>query len=253
MRNRFTKVCYAVAAAAAVTTTLGLTAAGAASASTAKHTVKPSATSSCGGTCFNLYNKEYGPHQIQYVWRGGLNSGVGSKITLGQASNSNAGEDFVANVIGPVTVLCDNWPAPGSLSPNSYACLNYSFPHYVFQVVEADYQPYGVPTNLCAGVASPSPYSGEPVTLRNCGGPRAEWVADTYNFTVYFNPPFPPSGPYVPWINAADAPSSNPQVLTTSYSRRTPHHPLVVSREKIFSGGTVSDTQEWGVWFGVAP
>jgi hypothetical protein len=251
MRNRFTRVCYALAAVVAVTTTLGLSAVSAANASASMHTIRPNATPPCGPFCVNLYSQEFGPHMIQSV--NPAVSKVGARIVLDQASNSNQGEDFVADVDGPVTVLCDNWPAPGSLSPNSYACLNYATPADVFEVLEADYQPYGAPTNLCVGVASKVPYSYERVTLQSCGSPRAMWIADTDNFTFYFNPPFPPSGPYVPWINAADTPSSHPQVLTVGYSHKAPHRPLEVQREKIFSSGTVYDSQQWGVFFGVAP
>src|SRR6202046_4661299 len=191
MRYRFTRVCYALAATAAVTTTLGLSAVGAASASASTHAVKPAATPSCGPGCVNLYSKEFGPHQVQGVYRGSVTSGRGSKLVLSQASNSQPGEDFTANVIGPVSVLCGNWPAPGSLSPNSYACLNYRFPLGVFQVLEANYQPYGSPTSLCAGVSSSVPFSGESVTLQSCGSPNTEWVAGTNTFAVYFHPPFP--------------------------------------------------------------
>jgi hypothetical protein len=253
MHNRFTRVCYALAAAAAVTTTLGLTAASAASASTAsQHSVKPNATSSCGSSCFNLYNEEFGPNLIQAVWQGGLGTGVGRKMYLAQASNSNMSEDFTAQIIAPVTVMCDNWPAPGSLAPNSYACLNYAFPFYVFDVVQAQYQPLGSPTNFCAGVGT-LPTQGEAVTLRRCGGPREEWIADTYNFATYVNSPVPTAGPYVPWINAADTPESGAMVLTEAYSSKNPHHVLQVQRERIYSGGTVSDSQEWGAWTGTAP
>lgn len=252
MRNRFTRVCYALAAVAAVTTTLGLSAATAASASTSVHTsIKPNATPPCGPGCVNLYSELFGPSQLQAV--NPASSKVGASLVLDQASNNNKGEDFVARSVGLVTVMCDNWPAPGSLSPNSYACLNYAFPYYVYHVVEADYQPFGAPTNLCVGVASSVPYAYERVTLQSCGSPKALWVADTDNFAFYFNPPFPPSGPYVPWINAADTPSSNPEVLSVGYSSKTPHHPLEVQRENIYSSGTVADNQEWGLFFGVAP
>jgi hypothetical protein len=251
MRNRFSRVCYALAAVVAVTTTLGISAAGAASASSSTHTIKPNATPPCGPGCVNLYNKEFGRNMIQAV--NPAVTKVGARIVLDQASNSNPGEDFVANVIAPVTVLCDNWPAPGSLSPNSYACLKYAFPPFVFQVVESDYQPFGTPTNLCVGVGAGA-VPGQAVTLQSCGFPRSEWVADTDNFAFYFNPPtFPPSGPYIPWVNAADTPSSNPLVLTTSYSPKTPRHPLVVQRLNRFSNGTVADNQMWGLFFGVAP
>ena len=53
MRNRITRACSVLAAGVAVTTMLGLTAAGAASASTSK--VKPDATPPCGNNCLNPY------------------------------------------------------------------------------------------------------------------------------------------------------------------------------------------------------
>ncbi len=253
MRYRFTRVCYALAATAAVTTTLGLSAVGAASASASTHTVKPAATPSCGAGCANLYTEEFGPHQVQGVYRGSVTSGRGSRIVLSQASNSQPGEDFTVQVVAPVSVLCATWPAPGSLSPTSYACLNYRFPLGVFQVLEGNYQPYGSPTSLCAGVASSVPFSGESVTLQSCGSPNTEWVVDTNNFAFFFSPPFPPSGPYAPLVNAGDTPSSGPQVLTVRTTHRSPRHPLVTERLNRFSDGTVSDSQQWGVFFGTAP
>jgi hypothetical protein len=268
MPNRFTKVCYALAATAAVTT-LGLSAAGAASASVPAHRVRPNATPSCGVSCINLYNEEYGPSLIQEVWKGFPR--VGAKFVLAQASNSNPAEDFTYDVIGTVEQLCDAYPAPSSLSPTSYACLNYDSDDYY--VLEADFAPLGYPTGQCAGVALTDGAVAQytPVTLQTCGTSNAMWIADTDNFAEYCNPPLPPAGPYVPWINAADTPSSHPEVLTygaeyygsadrthgsADLSNGPRYHSrdiLMVAREKIFSDGTVFDSQEWGVWFGIAP
>ncbi len=241
MRNRFTRACYAVAAVVAVTTTLGLSAAGAADASTTH--VKPNATPSCGGGCFNLYNLKYTPDFVQTSIGG--RSNVGNMIGLTQASNASPGQDFVANEVGLVTVMCANWPAPGSLSPNSYACLNYAFPYYLFGVFEANYSPLGAPTDLCAGLAKPA-YAWEEVTLQRCGSLQTEWVPDTNNFASYFMGVLN----VVPWINASDTPSSHPLVLTAT---RTRHHPLAVSPEGRYSDGTVIDTQQFGIIPGILP
>jgi hypothetical protein len=242
MRHRFTRVCYALAAASAVTATLGLSAMSAASASThavKPHAVKPNATPSCGFSCFNLFSEKYGFAQVQKSYK--ARSTAGNPLILAQASNSGPGEDFVANDVGSVTTMCANYPDPGSLSPNSDACLNYAAPAGLFQVIEGNYSPLGAPTNLCAGLAADA-FTGEHVTLQKCGDPRTEWIADTDNFTLYFF-----GTGLVPWINASDTPSSHPEVLTVVQSGKTPKFPLVVQQEQRFSSGTVIDAQEWGV------
>jgi hypothetical protein len=241
MRNRFTRACYAVAAVVAVTTTLGLSAAGAADASTTH--VRPNATPSCGDSCINLFSVKFGPDWVQTSIGGSSN--VGNIVGLTQASNNASSQDFVGYEVGLVTVMCDNWPAPGSLSPNSYACLNYAFPYYLFGVFEANYSPLGSPTNVCAGLAK-APYTNERVTLQTCGKLTTEWVPDTNNFSAYFL-----GGFTVPWINAADTPSSHPQVLTATSWK---HHQEIVRPESLYSNGpTVIDTQQWGIIPGILP
>jgi hypothetical protein len=101
MRHRFTRVCYALAASVAVTTTFGVSVS-AASAST--HTVKPNATPSCGDTCANLFSERFGFSLVQDSnharWT------IGNPLVLKQASNTNVGEDFTVTDIGPVSTLC---------------------------------------------------------------------------------------------------------------------------------------------------
>src|SRR6266702_8225266 len=64
MRNRFTRGLCVVAASAAIASSLGLAAAGAASASPGPHVTK-NATTVCGGLCFDLSSALLGPHYIQ--------------------------------------------------------------------------------------------------------------------------------------------------------------------------------------------
>jgi hypothetical protein len=241
MRHRFTRVCYALAAVVAVTTTLGLSVESAASAST--HTVKPNATPSCGATCANLFSERFGFSLVQTSFHN--RTAIGTRLVLQQGSNSNTGQDFTVTDIGSVTTLCADWPDPGSFSPTSYACLNYGLLGG-FDVFEGNYSPAGEPTNVCAGLAT-NAHSNEAVTLQTCGQPRTEWIADVNNSTMSFFFGFF----LTPWINSSDLPSSHPQVLSVSTRDRSPKHPLTVKPEQQFSDGTVNDGQEWGVIPGV--
>jgi hypothetical protein len=240
MRHSFTRVCYALAAVVAVTTTLGLSAASAASAST--HTVKPNATPSCGDTCSNLFSERFG---FSLVMTSLHKSGaIGNRLVLQQGSNSNVGQDFVITDNGPVSTFCADWPDPGSLNPLSYACVTYGDVGSGFDILEANYSPAGTPTDVCAGLAT-NAHANENVTLQTCGQPRTEWIIDANNFTDDFF-----GFTVTPWINASDFPSSHPEVLSTSTRGATPHHLLKVKPEHIFSDGTVNDGQEFGDFVG---
>jgi hypothetical protein len=241
MRHRFTTVCNALAAVVAVTTTLGLSAVSAASAST--HTTKPNATPSCGAACASLFSERFGFSLVQTSLH--QRGTIGNRLVLQQGSNTNVGQDFAVTDIGPVSTLCADWPDPGSFSPTSYACLNYGQPLSGFDVFEANYSPAGLPTDVCAGLAT-NAFPGEAVTLQTCGQPRTEWIADVNNSTMLFFFGFF----LTPWINSTDLPSSHPEVLSVSTRARAPHHPLTVKPEQQFSDGTVNDGQEWGTIFG---
>ena len=98
MRNRFTRACYALAAGVAVTTTLGLTAAGAASASTTH--IKPNATPPCGPFCINPYTAKYGPGYVLQNFR--AINGVGNPLKLQFANNNAPGQDWTIFFQGSV-------------------------------------------------------------------------------------------------------------------------------------------------------
>jgi hypothetical protein len=243
MRHRFIRVCYALAASTAVTTTLGLSVVSTASAST--HIVKPHATPSCGATCASMFSERFGFSLVMTSLH--KRSAIGNRLVLAQSSNSNVGQDFVVNDIGAVSDLCGA-ESVGGLDPASYACLNYGTVGSGFDVFEANYTPAGVPTDVCAGLAT-NAHTGEAVTLQTCGTPRSEWIADVNNLTEDFFFGFF----LTPWINASDFPSSHPEVLSVSTRGAVPHHPLRVKPESFFSDGTVNDGQEWGTMTGVLP
>ena len=107
MRNRFTEGFSVLAASAAITMTLGLSAAGAASAAT--HQVKPhgksNATLVCSFRCFDLSSLVTGPNKIQNV------HGGGSSINLRDSGVLRTNEDFTSEL--PITTVGDT-STPGT-------------------------------------------------------------------------------------------------------------------------------------------
>lgn len=225
MHNRVRRALYGLAAGVAVTTALGLTAAGTASAAT--HTVKPNATWSCGGTCINPYTQAYGPFFV-------LNSNnarwvVGNKLDLFDATNTNPGEDWTIDLQGSVWRMYYF----GLVSAN--LALHYGH----MPAFELEFTPLGVESGLCQGTAAAAT-NGEKVSLQWCGNDsRTIWVLD-------FRDASPTPGVFVPVIAGSDTNFSDPQVLTTSGSPYLASQPqLMTYRLQTYATGSVFDTQEW--------
>jgi len=225
MRNRVRRALYGLAAGVAVTTALGLTAAGTASAAT--HHVKPNATWSCGVTCINPYTQAYGPFFV-------LNSNnarwvVGNKLDLFDASNYNPGEDWTIDLQGSVRHLYNL----GLVSAN----LRLHYGH--MPAFELEFTPLGVESGLCQGTAGTA-VSGEKVSLQWCGNDsRTIWVLDFRDAPIV-------SGIYVPVIAGSDTNFSDPQVLTASGSPYLASQPqLETYRLETFATGSVNVNQMW--------
>ena len=159
MRNRVRRALYGLAAGVAVTTALGLTAAGTASAAT--HHVRPNATWSCGDTCINPYTQAYGPFFV-------LNSNnsrwiVGNKLDLFDASNYNPGEDWTIDLQGSVRRLYHL----GLVSAN----LRLHYGH--MPAFELEFTPLGVESGLCQGTAGSDTNFSDPQVLTASGSPYA--------------------------------------------------------------------------------
>jgi hypothetical protein len=167
MRNRYGRALYGLTAAVAVTATLGLTAAGAASAAT--HVAKPAITPACTFNSYcsdSLFNVEFG---IQYFTNSeNFSFNPGGPVNLNWANDNNPGEDWRVNFQYPVYVLYHL----GMISAGMEL-------HYHWRpAFEVMWTPYGVTSNLCRGVARPA-YEGEKVTLQPCGNfPKTLWVVD---------------------------------------------------------------------------
>jgi hypothetical protein len=242
MRNRFTGGLCVLAASAAVTITLGLSAAGAASAAT--HQVKPhgksNATITCGGNCFDL-SSELLDHNapgsaIQNAVGGPV---LGNNVNIRQAGNNRSNEDFTNEFVGIVAQFCDGdfgFNPNGIFDQNSVACT-----HYLFSpVFEADSSPLGRTSGLCVGVAVPD--VSMRVSLQPCGVKATSlWIADTFHGVTDSN-----GSDYVPWINGGSIQFSHPYVLTVNTASHHPANVLRVATEQT-SSGQVTDNQQFSI------
>ena len=226
MPNRFTRACYALAAGVAVTTALGLTSVGAASASTTHN--KPNATPSCGPFCINPYTAKYGPGYVLQDYRAGGN--VGNPLKLQFASNTAPGQDWSIYLQGSVR----RFVRLGLVSPR--LGLHYGRePAY-----ELEWAPLGVTTGLCQGTSSPAA-NGRKVNLQVCGNNAdTVWVLD-FRDAPYVG--------FVPVIAGSTTNFSQPQVLTAG---TPPTEPLFTFRLRYYTtAGAVANNQNWWAFPGM--
>ncbi len=243
MRNRFTRGLCMVAASAAITTSLGLAAAGAASASS-KPQVTKNATTVCGSLCFDLSSALLGPNMIQNA------PGGGPWLNLRQAGNARVNEDFEAGFVGHLGQFCANqtWlgnAGNGEIPSTSYACVNY--PNF-WDVFQANFAPDSNQSGQCVGVTVPG--VSQRVSLVGCRGVTGDsfWVGDRAN-GLGGDCRIP--GNYCPWINGGDPATSHPLALTVNSSSKHPHNVLRVNAENT-SGAVVQDYQQFTTAIGPA-
>ena len=163
------------AAAATLTLIGGVGAAGATSAS--------AATPSCGPTCIEIFNHDFGTHAHPNFVLDVLRQGekVGQPLILFRAANSDPAEDFTVSYQGLVSdffaaglVSAGGGPAlrrHGSTLPDAPTTAD-------DPAFEIEYAPYGVDSGLCVGVASTAA-QGSKVTLQPCGvSAKTVWIVD---------------------------------------------------------------------------
>jgi hypothetical protein len=233
-----------VAVAATLTLFGGVGAASALTASPAS-----AATPSCGFTCINVFNQQFGKSFLQDVFQ--QNARTGTPIILFRSSNSDPALDFtvtdIANCSGgvcvPYTVAQICAGAPGLLGTGT--CFRYAS-DYIWEVA---YSPYGVNSGMCVGVAAGN-VSGEGVTLQPCGvNANTWWIQD--NAHRYFHK----GHFYAPYVNAASANFTTPLVLTypaNGYPTDKPRPQLYVRTQQTFSNGAPYQNQMWSFFFGQA-
>jgi hypothetical protein len=230
------------AAAATLTLIGGVSAVGALSAS--------AATPSCGPTCIDLFNNDFGTHAHPNFALDTLRQGekVGQPQILFRTANFDPALDYTISYQG----LVSDFYAAALVSPEvdlHYGAGATGFPDDA--AFEVQYSPYGVDSGLCAGVAATA-ISGEKVTLEPCGvSSKTLWIVDSADTVAHG---------YVPLINGSDTNFSQPFVLTypaAAYPTDMPRPELYVSNLTGSQGangqpfpGTVNSNQLWGADFG---
>ena len=257
MRTRSIKGLYVLAASVAVSTTVGLAGATAASAASASgHTVKPAETTVCqnsGMRCTNIsnlmLNQDNSPDFIQNATGLGVvppSLYQGRKVNLRQASNTRTNEDFILRMVGNLGQLCGTGGA-NSIDPTSYACLNYPPAYRVYQ---AQFAPDGNESGYCVGAMSAT--LGFKIRLERCGTPRSFWIPDLKAGIVVTRPGGHVRLHYFPLEFAADTSLSNPLVLTLNPDTTSPLNGLFLEQENL-SGGQVPDRQMFTLTDPVGP
>src|ERR1035438_9280357 len=239
------------AAAAALTLVGGVGAVGAMSAN--------AATPSCGFTCIEVFNHNFGTHSHPNFVLDTLRQGekVGQPQILFRVANSDPAEDYTFSYQG----LVSDFFAAGLVSAavdlhyGGGATLVPTTPPVTFPddaAFEIQYSPYGVDSGLCTGVASTA-VSGEKVTLEPCGvSAKTVWIVDSADSVAHG---------YVPLINGSDTNFSQPSVLGLvggAYPTDMPRPELYVSNLTGSQGanglpltGTIDSSQLFGADLGI--
>jgi len=232
-------------------------------------------TPSCGKSCVNISNKDFGPGFVIDVLRQGEK--VGQPIILFRTANFDPAEDwslafqgqvsdfFAAGLVSAAVALHYGC-APGLFTSCFVAATKTTPASGVFPdlaAFEIEYAPFGVDSGLCMGVAATA-FNDEGVTLQPCGvSSKTVWIEDFLDTT--HEATFP-TFTDIPLINGSDTNFSHPFVLTypnTSFPTDRPRPQIVVTNLTGFqapgNGGvlpvvsTVNSNQRWTATLGVSP
>jgi hypothetical protein len=209
------------------------------------------ATPSAGPSAIDIFSRDFGTHATPMFSLDTFKQGekVGQPQILFRTSNSDPALDYTVSYQG----LVSDFFAAGLVSAAvdlHYGAGAVGFPDDA--AFEVQYDPYGVDSGLCTGVAATAT-AGEKVTLQPCGvSSKTLWIVDSSD-TI--------RGGYVPLINGSDTNFSQPYVLTypsSAYPTDNPRPELYVTNltgsrgangQPIF--GTVNSNQLFGADFGV--
>jgi len=214
-----------LAAAATLTMAGGLSAAGTLPAS--------AATPQCGPHCVQIFSRVFGtpdqPNFVETVFQGVAQAG--QPTVLAPASSSNPAGDLIV----PRTGVVSDFFADGMVS----AAVNQ---HYgTERAVQIEYAPLGVPTGLCAALATTA-YQNEGLTLQPCVTPGTTvWVIDTAD-----SPATAPT--YFPLVNGSTTDFTHPFGMTYP-SKADPTRkqlPQILVRHLVDNPTDVPDSQIWG-------
>jgi hypothetical protein len=247
------------AATAALTLVGGVGLAGAFTAGSAS-----AATPSCGGSCINVFSKQFGTHKTPNYTVDVLRQGekAGQPVILFRTANYDPALDWTVAYQGTVADFYKAGLVSAAVnlhygcnsSATTGACLDTHFPND--PAFENEYAPFGVDSGLCLGVAATA-FNDEFVTLQPCGvSSKTVWILDTYDSWNSFR-----TGGYYPLINGSDTNFSQPEVLTYPVNRYPTDMPRPQLTITPLTGsangnggpelGTINSDQLWGADFGV--
>ena len=218
-----------LAAAAALAVIGGVSTAGTLSAS--------AATPGCsqnGNTCVQIFSKRFGtpasPGFVESVFLGLPFAGV--PTILQRTSTSNPAGDIIIPAAGTVS----QFYAKGMVS----AAVN---SHYgAEKAVQVEYAPRGVPTGLCAAIATATPYQDEGLTLQPCTTPGTTvFIIDTADS--------PATAPvYFPIVLASTTNFVHPFTMTFPGQADPAHRlfPQIKVQHLMGNPANVPDDQLWG-------
>jgi len=229
---------------AAVALTLGMGAA-VASASTAS-AARPANTGSCGPQCVDITFLASGSHwtQVDYYGRTAANTA----INLQARTNTNSGEDWYPTGEGkvePTYCASASQAAVNSILTNNQCELLANADLDEATAFQEQFEPLGVPTNMCAGTVNgdegEAPVNGDRLRLQGCGeNADTLWIADAPGGNNnYYNGPNSFGTPY---INGASNNYADPLVVT-EVSGAPKYQQLQVQYLDVDSSHVVSDRQ----------
>jgi hypothetical protein len=191
---------------------------------------------SSNATCISVFSSELGtyaqPNFVEAVLGGG-GANVGQPVGLKQASRFDSSEDIL-----PVPGKVSDFYAAGMVSTeanNHYGSLN---------AVQQLYAPFGIPTDLCVGLASVA-YQNEGLTLQPCSAGTTVWIV---------NAVAPTTSGYFPIINATTTDFNRPFAMHLPRNEVASGRPLQMQARRLqFLTGekTLPARQLWGAVFGV--
>jgi hypothetical protein len=214
-----------LAAAATLTVAGGLSTAGTLPAT--------AATTQCGPHCIQVFSRVFGtpaqPNFVETVFQGAARAG--QPTILASPSSSNPAGDLIVSRVGLVSAFF----AAGLVS----AAVNL---HYGTEVaVQIGYAPLGVPTGLCAALATTA-FQNEGLSLQSCSVPGTTvWIKDFADSRAT-------APTYFPLVNGSTTDFIRPFGMTYP-SKADPAKkklPQIIVRHLIDNPATVPDRQLWG-------
>jgi hypothetical protein len=167
-------------------------------------TVQPlpasAATPQCGQRCIGIFSARFGtyaqPGYVETVFQGVAMAG---QPTIMHPAGPDPEEDIIVHRAGMVT----DFFAAGMVSADVNS-------HYGTQrAVQVEYAPYGVPSGLCAGLATTA-YQNEGLTLQPCSIPATTvWIVDAADS------PATATDGYTPLVNGSTTDFTRPLVMTS--------------------------------------